>query len=229
MIPFNLLPDPLIKCDFENVYFPSDDTYLLIDYFKKNITQELFDGIEIENIEYILDMGTGTGIIAILLQYFKSKIKIFNPKIMASDILDDAIFCAKENELLNNFHSKIIFIQSNLFNSFPEYLKSSFNIIIFNPPYLPSSSLIKENQNKMKIDHSWNGGQKGYEILIKFFQEVKNYLNLQKPHYIYYISSSRTNLENLHKKIKEFGFKNDILKKKHIFFEDLFLNRLTTI
>ncbi|MFW9824961.1 MAG: HemK2/MTQ2 family protein methyltransferase [Candidatus Thorarchaeota archaeon] len=229
MIPFSLLPDPLIECDFENVYFPSDDTYLLIDYFKKSITKELFDGIDIENIEYILDMGTGTGIIAILLQYFKSKIKTFNPKIIASDILDEALFCAKKNELLNNFHSKIIFIQSDLFNSFPEYLKSSFNIIIFNPPYLPSSSLIKENQNKMKIDHSWNGGQKGYEILIKFFQEVKNYLNLQKPHYIYYISSSRTNLENLHKKIKEFGFKNYILKTKHIFFEDLFLNRLTAI
>ncbi|MFW9895534.1 MAG: HemK2/MTQ2 family protein methyltransferase [Candidatus Thorarchaeota archaeon] len=216
-----------MNCDFENVYHPSDDSYLLIDYFKNNISNKLFDEIKIDNIKYILDMGTGTGIIAILLQKFISEFKKFNPKIFASDILDEAIFCAKKNELLNNFHNKINFIQSDLFRSFPEYLKSSFNIVIFNPPYLPSSILIKEKQQK--IDHSWNGGQKGYEILIKFLQEVKTYLNLQKPHYIYYISSSKTNLDELHTKIKELRFRNEILEIKHIFFEDLFLNRLTTI
>ena len=59
------LPDPIIQCDFENVYTPSDDSYLIIDYFKRKINQNYFDGIKLSEIKKILDLGTGTGIIAI--------------------------------------------------------------------------------------------------------------------------------------------------------------------
>ena len=221
------IPDPLIECDFENVYYPSDDTFLLIDYFKNNINENYFDGINVDDIDYILDIGTGTGIIAINFQIFKGKSNNFHPKIVASDIFEDSIVCAKKNEVLNNFHNEILFLQSDLFESFPNSLKSSFNIIVFNPPYLPSSPLITD---KKKIDHSWDGGGlKGYETLIEFIKQVRSFLNLQKPHYIYYISSSRTNLEELNKNLDELKFKNEIVGKKHIFFEDILINRLKSL
>ena len=35
MINIKIFPDPIIDYDFENVYRPADDTYLVIDYFKK--------------------------------------------------------------------------------------------------------------------------------------------------------------------------------------------------
>ena len=225
MITFTFIPNPLIECDSENVYYPSDDSYLLLDYFKTSLNKNLFDGIDVNEIEYILDMGTGTGILAIFFQYIKSKIKNFNPRIFASDILNGAISCAKSNEILNNFHDEVIFLQSDLFKAFPDYLKSSFNIIIFNPPYLPSSTLINKNKNKMPIDHSWDGGVKGFEILVEFIREAKIFLNLKKAHYIYFISSSRTNRDELNKNIFELGFENEIVEKKHIFFEDIILNR----
>ena len=57
MITINSIPDPLIECDFKNVYYPSDDSYLLVDYFRKNINDDLFDGIKLEEIEYVLDLG----------------------------------------------------------------------------------------------------------------------------------------------------------------------------
>ena len=221
------IPDPLIECDFENVYYPSEDTFLLIDYFKNNINENYFDGINVDDIDYILDIGTGTGIIAINFQIFKGKSNNFNPKIVASDIFEDSIVCAKKNEVLNNFHNEILFLQSDLFESFPNSLKSSFNIIVFNPPYLPSSPLITD---KKKIDHSWDGGGlKGYETLIEFIKQVRSFLNLQKPHYIYYISSSRTNLEELNKAMDDLKFKSEIVRRKHIFFEDIFLNRITSL
>ena len=221
------IPDPLIECDFENVYYPSEDTFLLIDYFKNNINENYFDGINVDDIDYILDIGTGTGIIAINFQILKGKSNNFNPKIVASDIFEDSIVCAKKNEVLNNFHNEILFLQSDLFESFPNSLKSSFNIIVFNPPYLPSSPLITD---KKKIDHSWDGGGlKGYETLIEFIKQVRSFLNLQKPHYIYYISSSRTNLEELNKNLDELKFKNEIVGKKHIFFEDILINRLRSL
>ena len=224
MININTLPDPIINYIFENIYAPSDDTYLIIDYFKKKIDHNHFDGIKIQEIKRILDIGTGSGAIAIFFQIIKTNNPNFNPVIYASDISEEAIECAKLNEKANNFDNKIKFIQSDLFKSFPDTLKNSFDIIVFNPPYLPSSELINDSINKAKIDYSWDGGKKGYEIIIKFLENVNKFI--KKDSYMYYISSSKSNLNKLVDYIVEKGFKNQILEKKHIFFEDIILNRL---
>ena len=226
MIIIPLLPDPIIECDFESVYAPSDDSYLLIDYFKSKIDHIYFDGIKISEINNILDLGTGTGIIAIFFQLIKIENPHFNPKIYASDILEDAIKCAKLNEKRNNIDNKIQIFHSDLFNSFPENLKHSFNILVFNPPYLPSSKFIEQNTNKQKIDYSWDGGLKGYEIIVEFLSTAKTFLNLKKEHFIYCITSSRTDLIELNRIFINLGYKNRIVKKEHIFFEDIVLNRL---
>ncbi|MFW9826646.1 MAG: HemK2/MTQ2 family protein methyltransferase [Candidatus Thorarchaeota archaeon] len=223
MIEIPLIPDPIIHCDFDHVYSPSEDSFLILDYLKQKINYSYFDDILITKIGKILDLGTGTGIIAILLQKIKSYNPNFNPKIYASDISEEAIKCAKLNEKANNFNDEIVFLCSNLFESFPDNLKNTFNIIIFNPPYLPSSKLIK---NKTMIDLSWNGGNKGYNLIIRFLKNALSYLNLKKEHYIYCVTSSKTNLKEFNKVIKNLGYKNEIVKNQHIFFEDIFLNRL---
>jgi HemK-related putative methylase len=226
LITINIIPDPLIRCDYKNVYYPSDDSYLIIDYFKKNIEDNFFDGIDLSEIDNILDMGTGTGIIAIFLQQIQSINPNFNSKIYASDILEEAIKCAKINEKINHKVNKITYFQSNLFQSFPETWKSIFNIIIFNPPYLPSISEIGEKITRKEIDHSWDGGFNGINIIINFLKEVKNYINLKKAHYIYFISSNRCNLDELERIIVDLGFRIEKLEKIHLFFEDIILNRL---
>ncbi len=218
-------PDPIINCDNKNVYPPSDDTYLLLDYFKSHINSTYFDGIKITKIKNVLDLGTGTGIFAIFFQLIKNKFQNFNPKIYASDILEESIKCAELNQIENGIGHEIFFINSNLFKSFPSYLKASFNIIIFNPPYLPSAQFIKK-EDKEIIDYSWDGGNKGYETLINFLKRAVSYLNLKNEHYIYCITSSRTNLKSLNKEIINLGYENEIVGEKHIFFEDLYLNRL---
>lgn len=209
--------DPIILNPFEDVYSPSDDSYLILDYIRTNISQEIFDGIPIKQINNILDLGTGTGIVAIFLEL----LNLFPSQIYASDILKNAIKCALINEKRNNIEKKIKFIHSDLFTSFPNHLKNKFDIIIFNPPYLPSI----EGIEKKSIDHTWDGGGDGLRILSQFFSQVKDYLNLQNKCYIYYICSSKTNLEKLYKLIEEKGFKNNVLTSQHIFFEDIFLNR----
>ena len=225
VINFTHIPDPLIKCDFENVYSPSDDSFLLIDYFKKKVSKTHFDGLNLSEIRNILDLGTGTGIIAIFLQLIKNQNPNFKANIVASDILEEAIRCAKENESINNIKNKIKFIQSDLFMDIPEELHSAFNIIIFNPPYLPSSHYVKE-ENKKNIDLSWDGGLKGFEILTDFLKNARPFLNLEEGHYIYCISSSGSNLSLLDQQIRILGYKKEIVDRKHIFFEDILLNRL---
>ena len=226
MSKINIFPDPIVDYDFENVYRPADDTYLVVDYFKHHIDFDFFDGIPIENIKKILDMGTGTGYIALSFQIIKTIIPKFKPKIYASDILEEAINLSKHNERLNSFENEIEFIKSDLFKLFPKHLKHSFDVIIFNPPYLPSFEANIEKNNKLKIDHSWNGGNEGFAVFLRFLDVVKEYLNLETESRIYYVCSSRTDLNRLYSLIKKMGFKNRILEKHHIFLEDIFINRL---
>ncbi len=226
----NFSKDPIIHYENEKVYSPSDDTFLIVDYLKKKITNSSFDDYSIKDVKYILDMGTGTGIIAIFLQIFASQLSNFNPKIYASDILKDAIICAKNNEKMNNFKGKIHFIHSDLFKFFPKKLKHKFNVIIFNPPYLPALE-IKNDKPSTDIDYSWNGGKEGYETLLDFFNQVVPFLNPDRNAIclLYFITSSRVIRDNIIKLLLKLGFQTDIIAKKHIFFEDIILNRAVRI
>lgn len=221
------LSDPEIVNNFQNVYSPSDDTYLILDYFKENINYSYFDGLKIEKINNILDVGTGTGIIAIFFLLIKKLYTNFNPKIYASDILEEAIHCSKLNEKDNHFKKEIRFIKSDLFESFPESLKYQFNIIVFNPPYLPS--IERYIDKKEAIDVSWDGGLKGIEILKRFLKQVSGFIDLKRKSYIYFISSSRAEIKELDNYIRDQGFRKKLISKKHFFFEDIFLNRLELV
>ena len=215
--------DPIINFYEEGIYSPSTDSYLVIDYLKKCINEYFFDEIPIRNITKILDLGTGTGIIAIFLQILKIQIPDFNPIIYASDISQKALKNAKINERENKLEKEIKFIHSDLFNSFPNSLKHSFDVIIFNPPYLPSSEIIKDKQ---EIDLSWDGGKEGLELILRFIEEAKLFLSLNRQSFIYLVSSSRTNLKLLGEKINFQGYAHEIVAKTHVFFEDIMLNRL---
>jgi len=222
------LPDPIINVDYENVYAPSEDSFLIIDYFKDCYTRDFFDRMDMKKIKNVLDMGTGTGILAIFLQMLKAQHPLFNPMIYASDIIEEALECAKNNEIFNNFNENISFIRSNLFESFPKSLKNAFNLILFNPPYLPSSELVEQNERKAPIDHSWDGGKGGYEVFSRFLEDVKDFMD-HDDCVIYYISSSRVDLDNLSKLIDKNGFSGQVLNRKHAFFEDIILNKLTLV
>jgi HemK-related putative methylase len=225
----NLFPDPKIDCSYKDVYAPSDDTYLIIDYFKDHINENYFDRLDLKKIKNILDMGTGTGIIALFLQEVKKINSNFSPKIFASDILENAIKCAKLNEILNNLKKDITFIHSDLFKKFPGNLKNSFNVIIFNPPYLPSFKFNNKVRTKKSIDNSWDGGKTGFELFLEFILQAKPFINLNQKFYIYYVSSSISHFQDINEQLEMSGFKNTTLKKKHIFFEDIILNRLEKI
>lgn len=220
--------DSLIKHTDKKIYTPSDDTYLLLNYFNNNITPQEMDGFSLTQIQNILDMGTGTGIIALFFQLLKEKFSNFDPKVYASDLLKIALTFAKRNENEYKFKEPIRFIYSDLFKSFPSHLKHKFDIIIFNPPYLPSFDM-NLSYNNNKEDSCWDGGEKGFELFFKFLEDVRNYLSPKMDSCIYYITSSRVDLQSLENKLRQKRFKNKILDKKHIFFEDIILSKLVPL
>jgi len=140
----------------------------------------------------VLDLGTGSGILA-------REAKKYAKEVTASDI-------NKECELKD-----IEFIQSDLF----ENINERFDLIIFNPPYLP-----KDEREDEESALSTTGGVKGYEVTEKFLKEVRDHLNPKGK--ILLLFSSLTDKEKVDALMEQNGFNFKILESRKIMFEVLY-------
>ncbi len=111
----------------ENVLIPRPETEELVEWIVKEKINSKF---EIQN--FILDIGTGSGCIAIAL---KNKTKEAN--VYAIDVSDDALVVAKQNAIKQKAiiqFLKLDFLDKREWQQLP-----LFNIIVSNPPYIKES------------------------------------------------------------------------------------------
>lgn len=115
----------------------------------------------------ILDLCTGSGVLALLLE------KVFpEAKIVASDISKEALLVAERNIELHS--SKIELVHSDLFTDI-EY--NNFDLIITNPPYVPTGSyenLPKEYYFEPKL--ALTAGSDGLELCDKILSGARKHL-----------------------------------------------------
>jgi len=88
-------------------------------------TELIVEKVLQEDFSSILEIGTGSGAIAIALAK-----QMKNVKIKATDISEEALNTARQNAELNNV--SINFVQSDIF----ENIKNKYDIIVSNPPYI---------------------------------------------------------------------------------------------
>lgn len=177
------------------IYSPEEDSYLLEETIKKQVPKLL----KINSTIKFLEIGIGSGIQLNTAQ--ESGIKKEN--IFGVDINPDAVsHCKKQG--FNCF-------KSDLF----ENLKDNFDLMVFNPPYLPEDENYEDEESKLIT----TGGRKGSEIINEFLVQSKKHLN--KNGKIFLLTSSLT------KGIKWAGYKKKLLSEKKIFFESLKVWELT--
>ena len=119
-----------LKTD-KRALIPRPETEILvekvIELIKKNFNDKKLN---------ILDLGTGSGNIAISLA--KS---LDNVQVLATDISKDTLQLAKENVEINKVDKKISLLKSDLFETGFKGKDDSFDIIVSNPPYLTKDEL----------------------------------------------------------------------------------------
>lgn len=170
-------------------YEPSEDSLLLADQVKRYAKGK------------VLDMGTGSGIQAI--EASKNA-----DSVLAVDISPAALLAAKKNSEKHGIRN-IRFRRSDLFSS----LKGRFDLIIFNPPYLPQDKGIKDN--------AIYGGKQGHETVERFLLEAGRHL--EDDGKILLLFSSLTGKRKVEDLISLNLFEHRQLSSQHIFFEDLYV------
>lgn len=100
--------------------------YLTENFFKEPSGSPDIAGGEQKNLT-VLDLGTGSGAIAIALAALFPNIKL-----TAVDRSAEALAVAEKNSIENNVHERISFVQSDWFSN----IKGTFDVIISNPPYV---------------------------------------------------------------------------------------------
>ena len=144
----------------ENVLIPRPDT--------ESLVLEVIKICKDENKKDILELCTGSGIIAIsLAKYLK------NVKILATDISNLALEVARKNakELLDLDEKEISFIQSDMF----ENVDKKYDLIVSNPPYIRKNDIEKYNleyEPKLALD----GGEDGLDFYRIIIEEGYKYL-----------------------------------------------------
>ena len=188
----------------EDVYPPSEDSYLALSMLK-----QLMEG-EFRNRKglRVLDLGTGTGILGINLALYANV-----EYVVLSDISESAVRNANLNAKNNSsaLHTIPHIIQSDLFSE----IAGRFDLIIFNPPYLPESGEIADR----KIAIQMESGPGGNETIRRFLKTAPEHLAPGGK--IITVSSSLADSKELHEIISALGLEMEKAEKLHIFFEDI--------
>ena len=116
---------------------------------------------EINKDNRVLDMGTGTSSIIGLTLW-----KQCDCYVVCSDINPEIVSMAQENVEFNQapIHVK----HSNLF----ENIEEDFDVVVFNPPYVPTKKGTMSNLSK-QFQSQWDGGEDGSVIVKQFLDELQ--------------------------------------------------------
>lgn len=147
---------------------PRDDTEALVDL----VLPEIRSIADRYGEAKIVDMGTGTGAIAIALLA-----NVDGLKATAVDISDDALKTASLNAENARVADRFNSLKSDWFSGF----SGKFDMIISNPPYIPESEISTLATEVKKYDplRALSGGKDGLQFYRKLAEECRLFL---KPH-----------------------------------------------
>lgn len=138
----------------DRVLIPRPETEILVDLLISS-AREL-------NQPTIVEVGTGSGIISIMLA-----LHVENAKIIAADISDNCLDVAKLNAKKHGVLDKIEFRKSNILDCIDE----DIDILVSNPPYIRANEVLEKNL-AYEPDIALFGGEIGDEILKLLINET---------------------------------------------------------
>lgn len=184
------------KADFDHVYEPAEDSFLLIDALEKDL-----EYLRAKNPTFCLEVGSGSGVI--ITAFGMAFPQTF---CMSTDINFKACIMSKETAAYNKVSLDVC--NMDLAGSFED---KCFDIIVFNPPYVVTES---DECGGRDITASWAGGAKGREITDRLLNMIPKKLAADGVFYLLLIEENIP--EEVINIMSDYGYKSEMVIKRKV-------------
>ncbi|KAF8499451.1 S-adenosyl-L-methionine-dependent methyltransferase [Gautieria morchelliformis] len=213
-----MIPTPdlshLTRVDYEHVYEPAEDTFILLDALEQ-------DAAELQSSRPLicLEIGSGSGCVsAFLAKILGSKACLF----LCTDINSYASRCTLDTGHQNR--AALQPVVASLADPFLERLGHNVDVLLFNPPYVPTVSQDWQSaQFGKSLEGAWAGGTDGMQLTNELLMNVNHLLS---PRGRFYLVALKANgIENIQQRMLAFGFASKICLQRRAGREHLFVIR----
>ncbi|KAF5375159.1 hypothetical protein D9758_000477 [Tetrapyrgos nigripes] len=183
---FKMIPTPdlshLTRADYEHVYEPAEDTFLILDALEEHAD-------ELKKMAPLTCLEVRDAYLVSSVKYWVLRRYIYVPtstRTPAEVPLEQIHLDVVHTSLAHPLHTR---------------LKHSIDIILFNPPYVPTvAEELLDAQDLKGIEGSWAGGQDGMQITNKLLDEVDVLLS---PHgRMYLVALKENNIPEIQLRMK---------------------------
>jgi len=187
--------DHLTWKDFEHVYEPSDDTYLLLDALQYELEKgSLKDSFCQEGPVNVLEIGCGSGVPTVFVQQQWCAQQRQEPQrprrpplhSFATDINPIALQVTRATAIANQVPESpnlLELLRCDLASALLPNMAGIVDIVLFNPPYVPTTD--EEVGTSNGIDAAWAGGVAGRRVVDRAQSQIAQLL--RKPTGVAYI------------------------------------------
>ncbi|KAK2150176.1 hypothetical protein LSH36_419g01014 [Paralvinella palmiformis] len=175
-----MIPTPdishLTSVDYNEVYEPAEDTFLLLDALEQ-------DGDTFLQLRPLmcLEVGSGAGVVSTFLAKMIGNSAMY----LTTDLNPAAADVTKRTSEQNCIVLQPLIM--DLAGGLLSRLRGQVDVLIFNPPYVVTPS---DEVGKKGIEASWAGGRKGREVIDRFLPQVAELLSVDGLFYLVIIKEN---------------------------------------
>uniref|UniRef100_A0A2C9L4Z7 Methyltransferase HEMK2 n=2 Tax=Biomphalaria glabrata TaxID=6526 RepID=A0A2C9L4Z7_BIOGL len=199
--------------NYDDVYEPAEDSFLLLD-----VLEQEFNFLSQLKPNICLEVGCGSGICITFLSQILEKQALF----LCTDINPAAIQLTLQTAERN--WQRVEPVLCDLTGAFEDRLKGKVDVLIFNPPYVVTSSGEVANGG---IAASWAGGIKGREVIDRFLPKVS--LLLSSTGVFYMVIIKENDQDDIEQVMLSQGLKMTVAGSRRAGCELLFILKFTRL
>ncbi|GAA5825896.1 hypothetical protein JCM11251_000043 [Rhodosporidiobolus azoricus] len=214
-----MIPTPLTNHlsarDFESVYEPAEDTFILLDALEQD--QELLKGSTV-----CLEVGSGSGCVSAFLGAICGASSALY---LCTDLNPPSTRATLQTSLANSVPLHPVL--TDLTSSLLPRLTRQVDVLIFNPPYVETEDLeAEEAQKDGVIERAWAGGEGGMRVTDRLLEQVETLLSPRGLFYLVAVPQNKP-LEIISNMKERYGLHGEIVLRRRAGREHLHILRFS--
>lgn len=147
------------------VFIPRPETEVLVDVVLEHISDI--------TAPLVADLCTGSGCVAVSVAHEHPGATVW-----ATDVDERAVEAARRNALHAKVADRVQVVHGDLFDPLPAHLRGRFDVVVSNPPYIPSADLPDLPPEVLGFEpgEALDGGSDGLDVFRRIAQESQGWL-----------------------------------------------------